>query len=620
MRRLFITALFLGLFYSFSALAASPPGGPRPEKVASPEQILRQGVELYKSGEREEALSLLRGFVVRYPDSPLLSEACLYLARIFHDRGQLQETLLYIRRIPPERRGAAAQLIEGAALVGTGEAGRGVAILQPIPTDSLSPADRRLRLLALAEGSSRTEKPLTALSYLHRALPDAGPRETEKILEQAHLLLRDRLSEGELAEAAFMFSGTAIGEDARLQQARRALARGDMEKAGNLARAVVQSPVSFPYRNEAVNVLERLKRGGASERTIGVILPLSGRYARFGSLVRRGMELALENHPDSGVRFLFTDEGDPQACAQAVGELASDPTVMALAGPLTSAAAAAAATRAQQEKIPVLALSQKEGLPQVGDHVFRLSLTAAAQVRVLVEYAMGAKGMTTFAVLAPESRLGQEMSDLFSREVESRGGKIVVRAGYPESATDFKPQVRQLSGRGRDKTEGSGASSEKREAPTFQALFIPDSGDRVALIAPQLAYYGLQRVQLLGTSGWNSPELRRTAGRHVEGAVFVDGFFPGSPTPAVGEFVRIYKEKYGEEPSILEAQAFDVAGIFLTLLADPAVRTRNDVRQALSRLPRYPGVTGGTSFDAEGEAQRSLFLLQLRGGEIVQID
>lgn len=619
MRRLFTIALLLGLVWISPVLGATPAPSSRQERPSSPEQSLRQGVDLYRAGKPEEALSHLRGFVLRYPDSPLVSEASLYLARIFREKGELQDALLYIERIPPERRGAAARLILGAALVGTGQAERGVSLLQEIPAESLSPADRRLRLSALAEGSARTGKPLTALSHLHRSLPDATPEETAKILEQAHLLLRDRAGEGELSEAAFMFSGTAIGEDARLQQAQRAFAGGDTEKAKTLAQGVAQSPVSFPYRQDASALLRKLK-GGGDERTVGVILPLSGRYAGFGTLVRRGMELALQARPESSVRFLFTDaEGDPESCAKAVGDLAADPQVVAIAGPLTSAAATAAAGRAQKEKIPLLALSQKEGIPQAGDYVFRLALTAAAQVRGLVEYAIGEQGMTTFAVLAPENRLGQEMAELFSKEVERRGGKVFVRVGYPENATDFKPQVRQLAGRGQGKP-ASGAGAEKKEPIVFEALFIPDSADKIILIAPQLTYYGLERVELFGTNAWNSPSLSRLGGRHVEGAVFVDGFFSASPDSVVREFVRLHQEEHGAVPSILEAQGFDAAGILLSLLADPAVRTRDAMRQALSRLKGYPGVTGTTSFDAEGEAQKRLPLLQVRGGEVVQIN
>jgi ABC-type branched-subunit amino acid transport system substrate-binding protein len=125
---------------------------------------------------------------------------------------------------------------------------------------------------------------------------------------------------------------------------------------------------------------------------------------------------------------------------------------------------------------------------------------------------------------------------------------------------------------------------------------------------------------LLGINGWNSPELLRVAGSSIEGAVFVDGFFVHSPYPFVRTFVDRYFEQFGEEPTILEAQGYDVAGILLGILQNPRVVTREDVRQALSRLRNYPGVTGATSFNLQGEAEKILFLLQVQNGNIVQIN
>ena len=618
MRFWVIVGLILGI-------AGFAPGGvcaaeARNGRADSSALTLQRGVELYDAGQTAEALARLRGFVVRHGDSPLLPEAYLYLARIFRDSGQYREALLYIERIPPGRRGNEVRLVEGAALVGAGEVDRGVAILQELEGVDLSTADRRLRFDALAEGQLRLGRPLAALFFIHRALTVTGPRETEELLQRAHTLLRDRLSEGELSEAAFMFGGTPIGEDARLQQALRAFARGDGETARRLAQGVVQSPVPFPYRRDAVLLLERLTGSGYLERAVGVVLPLTGRYGTFGTLVRRGMELAQQIHHDNPVRFVFIDsDADPDRSAQAVSELTREQRVMAIAGPLTGGAAAAAATRAQQEKIPLLSLSQRDGIPQAGDHVFRLSLTSRAQVAALVQHAMEEKGLRQFAVLAPENRQGQEMTEIFVEEVKKRGGRVTATQSYAENATDFKPQLFALQGLRADAPSRPAQGEEKRAPLSFQALFIPDYADRIVLIAPQVAFYGIRDIQLLGINGWNSPELLRQAGDHVEGAIFVDGFFRNSFDPVVREFVRMYQDQYGEEPSILEAQGFDAANILLSLLSSSAVRNREELRQGLLRLNGFQGATGATSFDSQGEALKELFVLQVQKGEIVQI-
>jgi ABC-type branched-subunit amino acid transport system substrate-binding protein len=256
------------------------------------------------------------------------------------------------------------------------------------------------------------------------------------------------------------------------------------------------------------------------------------------------------------------------------------------------------------------------------------------QARALARYAILDQGFHSFGILAPENRLGREMSELFTEEVLRLGGLIIDEQTYPEDANDFRPQILHLMGKSaerertdyRPKTEDQvlddlfHADEPNYPPTTFDALFLPDYADRVGLIAPQLAFYGIQDFPLLGISGWNSPELLRLAGRYVEGAVFVDGFFLESPHPFVKEFIDIFVETYGEPPSLLEAQAFDCANILFSQLENPNVTDRASLRAAIANLQNYPGVTGSTSFDFTGEADKVLFQLQIKNGAIRQLN
>jgi ABC-type branched-subunit amino acid transport system substrate-binding protein len=343
------------------------------------------------------------------------------------------------------------------------------------------------------------------------------------------------------------------------------------------------------------------------------------------------MELALEQlgNTEYPIQLLFKDSaGDPDQSARAVSELANAEQALAVLGPLTGNAAEAAAARAQLERLPLLTLSQRNGLAEVGPYVFRTSLTSAMQARALARYAIEERGLRTLAVLAPDSRLGKEMNRHFVAEVERLGGSIVAYRSYAADATDFRRQILLLKGEDPDAPEppkpenpvGLESPEEEVVELPFEALFIPDYAERIGLIAPQLAYYGVQNVALLGINGWNDPELLRLGGKYVEGAVFTDGFYRYSPYPFVQAFVNSYFERFGAEPTILEAQGYDAAGILLAQLSRGKQLTRDDLRNALGRLRNYPGVAGATSFDAQGDAQKVLFLLQVQNGNIVQIN
>ena len=66
----------------------------------------------------------------------------------------------------------------------------------------------------------------------------------------------------------------------------------------------------------------------------------------------------------------------------------------------------------------------------------------------------------------------------------------------------------------------------------------PGYADRVGLLIPQLAFYNITGVALIGSDNWHTKDLIERAGRHAEGAVFVDGFFPESTDPAVKDLCR----------------------------------------------------------------------------------
>lgn len=632
-RTLLICLMTALLLCSALPLSAAPVEGSAPLSgvARDQQQELDQARSLLEAGRSDDALMLLRGFVIRYPDSPLVAKANLWLARLFFDRGQDQEARLYLDRIP-EHNQPEVLLLDGVLKIRAGDAAAGVPLLRDLPADSLAPADQRLREQQLAAGNAALGQPLQALVYDDRLSQAQDPAVVKQALQQAHDLLAG-FDDASLAEAVFMFKGQAVGQEAALIQARRLMAAGQTDAALALVKRIVLDPTPFPHRSEAAALLDRLTGRPWLQRAIGVLLPLSGRYAAFGNLVKRGMELAAELHDRSRkpVRFIYRDVGKgAEQAAQEVSRLANEDRVMALAGPITGVAAEAAAERAEQEQVPLISLSQREGLPEIGRYIFRDSLTNRLQAQALAHYAVKERGMTSFGVLYPENRLGRELAQMFSEEVLKLGGLVTVEASYSEDATDFRRQIRELMGEDPNAPAEPPPMTEQEQlddlfqpdfpAVDFDALFIPDYADKIGLIAPQLPFYGIEGVPLLGINGWNSPELLRNAGDSVEGAVFVDGFFRYSPYPFVKEFVDLYTEKFGEEPSILEAQGFDVANILLAQLDRPEVQNRDTLRLVLSLLRDYPGVTGATSFDLQGEAQKVLFLLQVQHGNIVQIN
>jgi ABC-type branched-subunit amino acid transport system substrate-binding protein len=153
----------------------------------------------------------------------------------------------------------------------------------------------------------------------------------------------------------------------------------------------------------------------------------------------------------------------------------------------------------------------------------------------------------------------------------------------------------------------------------FDAIFIPDSYERAALIASQLVFYDVLGVRLLGTNLWNSPELIEIGGKYVHGALFPSGFFPGSGYKGVDSFVNKYKTNFGREPGLLAAIGYDTIRIVKEILKGKDIKTREDLRSALAGNESFDCVTGPMVFDDNRRAKRDPLLLTVSGSHFLPL-
>jgi ABC-type branched-subunit amino acid transport system substrate-binding protein len=314
--------------------------------------------------------------------------------------------------------------------------------------------------------------------------------------------------------------------------------------------------------------------------------------------------------------------------------------VVAIVGPLRSAEAVAAAPVAEEAGVPLLTLAQREDLALLGESVFRLGLTASDQVRALLDYAFERAGARRFAILWPRDDYGTLFKNLFWDEVEKRGGEVVGAEPYTPGAADLQAEIKRLVGlyylepnerklvaeRDRMARRPQENAAKLASAPfsglppyvDFDALFVPDEAAQVGLILPQLRFYEIRDVALLGPSGWNDPRLLEIAAREARGAVFTDAFFARSAYPFVQEFVQRYHVAYGEEPDHLAAEGFDAVAILRAVL-DGRAPSRGELRRSLLSVRDFPGVSGLTSFDEAGGTRKDLYLLTVRQGAIEEV-
>jgi len=421
-------------------------------------------------------------------------------------------------------------------------------------------------------------------------------------------IMDDKVGSAQVAELPLKeYKGKRSGGYAQYKYGKALNQEGDFSRASRELKAYVSAYPKHEYYGAARALLgETAGRAGEAKVKVGLILPLTGKYAIYGESVLHGVECAVGVYtPCEGTgqaALIVKDvDGQPDAIAAAVDELAQA-NVVAIIGPMLSSTVSVAAERAQQLQIPMITLSQKPGITDVGEYIFRNTVSSRSQVSTVVDYAVGRKRLKRFMVLYPQSEQGREYKDLFAEEARQAGGRVVSAHAYSSNSVEFASDIRGLA------LDSEGARS-------FDAIFVPDSFGPAGYLAMTLGSLGIEGVQFFGISRWDDPRLMKAGGKYVEGAVFPEAFYKKSHDPNVESFVSRFSQAYGIDPTLLEALGFDSMNMVSEAVKNGAAY-RATLKDSLARMADFNGVTGRTSFDGRRDATRELPLLTVSGGEI----
>ena len=440
------------------------------------------------------------------------------------------------------------------------------------------------------------------------------------------------------------------------------MAKAEKEDYFNAKSILSEFIDQFPDHEKVSSALELLKKmedlAIYERHTIGCLLPLSGQYKIYGNRALRGIELALnkfisENmHQDTNqdtnklIKIIVKDSGSTNDKAvSAVRDLYQE-GVAAIIGPIFSAEAAG--IEAQNKGIPIITITQKDNITEIGDFVFRNFFTPQMQVKTIVSFAVEELGVDRFAVLYPEDKYGKIFMNLFWDEVLASGGVITGLESYGLNQTDFKAPIKKLTGLyyevpkdllkknvidEKEKSKDNLISddsifdgntddeTDKEQEPIidFDALFIPDAPKRAGLIMPQLAYNDIEDVYVFGTNLWHSDQLIKMARQYVQDAVMPDIFFAGASSEDVQDFVKCFKDAFGKEPGFIEAVTYDTAMILFSIISREDVSFRSAIKNELTRMTGFEGITGHARFTKNGDVEKKLYLLNIKGKKFIEI-
>jgi len=563
---------------------------------------LMRAATIYSEQKNHDAkLMAYRRLIAEHPDSPFVADAMVEILVALYNESKFKEVILQ-----------ASEIIE--------------------KTDSTTHLFRTYAILGDTYVSLGF--PRDAIFFYHIAYQNARSPEEKNILFKLKAIVSQFSTEDTLS-LLMRLDDEFLRSYLLYQLGVNRYENQNYKEASKIFSKFIENFPDHEKANQAKNLIEEINQKFAFERRlIGGLLPLSGPYETFGSRALRGFQFALDqfnsqsNQP--AFEMIVKDTGSvPEIAIQSFRQLVEN-RVAIIIGPIITAEDAA--QEAQIEGIPIITLTQKSGIPELGDYVFRIFLTPQMQIDAIVPYVIDQLGLGRFAVLYPEDHYGNTFMKLFRDKVLDYGATVATIESYKPDQTDFALQIKKLSKTFNDNQDSvanysqqSGFRGKNRHIKSkvivdFDAIFIPDVPEKIALIAPQLAFYDIDDVLLLGTNLWHSDKLIQMAREYIQEAIMADVFYAEDSKKNVKEFIMSFEEFYGQSPGFIEALAYDAAMIAFQAASNPRVESRKDLRDELQNLRNFEGVTGFSSFKENGDAVKKLYLLQVQDNKFVELN
>ena len=359
---------------------------------------------------------------------------------------------------------------------------------------------------------------------------------------------------------------------------------------------------------------------------VGLLLPLSGRNAALGEAMLNAAQLALFDIAGDRFALVVRDTGGTPEGARAAAQAVLDEGVRLILGPVFATSVEAMAGMARDAGVRVISFSNDRSI--AGDGVFIMGLAPRPQIERLVDFAK-AQGLGRFAVLAPSSPYGRAVVAALQEAVARTGVELSRVVTYAPGTADLSQEVRILADyEGRHQAllaqrrvlaaRGDEAAKlalkrldglETLGAPDFDAVILPEGGKRIQAIAPLLAYFDIDplEVRFLGTSLWEDPSLG------TEPAL-AGGWFTAPPPELWQAFRGRYSATFAQEPPRVASLAYDAAALAAVLarrVRDSGTPALID-ETALTQPSGFSGVDGVFRFLPDGDIERRLAVLELQ--------
>jgi branched-chain amino acid transport system substrate-binding protein len=351
----------------------------------------------------------------------------------------------------------------------------------------------------------------------------------------------------------------------------------------------------------------------AAEFKLVIPLPLTGKQAKFGEIMKKSYEMAAEEINAAGgikgsqLALGFEDSTGKPETARAIVEKLIEGKQPVIVGEYTSACAKACAAVAEERKTPYLVVASADDAitQQNYQNVFRLNPVNAHYADALVNFLAEVAKPKTIAILYESSAFGTSGADAMENDAKKIGLQVVLKEKYEAGAPDFKPILSKV----------------KSLAPdvVYMVSYVMDA----SLLMKQIKELRLDaKLFAGGAAGFAIPEFIDNAKDAAEYVVSATLWTPQVKYKGAKEFAEKYKAKYQDYPSYHGASAYSALFVLKAAMTAAKDWTADGIRDGLKGV-NLETAFGPVKFESKEGYQNQNFVetlaIQVQKGEFETI-
>ncbi len=339
---------------------------------------------------------------------------------------------------------------------------------------------------------------------------------------------------------------------------------------------------------------------------IGVLLPMSGDASSYGVSMKEAIDLAVAEAKADGtypadLTLVWGDSAsDPDTGRAEIRSLAGQGAKLIITG-TTSGTAKAFLT--ELDDSDVIALSPSASAPSLtkdSRRFFRLFASDELEGQRAGRFLFEGQNKSSALIFSQDSE-------------QARGIEPFFRQVY-EGAMDGTVVGRVLIGDA-DWTEEAADSLASRQPQSVYIIAYAKQTLEVLRFLKEKGYNGT----ICATSAFYSGEVLEQEPELVDGVFFPQPAFEIQSDLAVSRtFVDSFRARYGHDPDIYAAHAYDAMRVALTIPDIVRAWDAKEIRRALQfEIKEFPGVTGPIQFDDYGDVRHNPVIFIVKDGVVL---